>query len=115
MPETGFTVGQKTLTIQEAGNSVPYTGKLSDLAKHDVVSILDQKLKDDARKYFDIEAFLQFDACKLRASTTTSTMVGVGRSTRTTVARQLLLASARMSAGFFRAGASVSMVRVSTG
>src|SRR5215207_11401674 len=28
MPESGFTISQKTLTIYEAGNSVPYTGKL---------------------------------------------------------------------------------------
>jgi len=72
MPETSFTVAQRSLTVGEAGNSVPYTGKLSDLAKHDVVSILDKTLKDDARKYFDISAFNQFNACALRASSTTS-------------------------------------------
>lgn len=68
MPESGFTVSQKQLTVYEAGNSVPYTGKLTDLAKHDVVSIIDKTLKDDARKYFDIEAYLQFKATKLRVS-----------------------------------------------
>jgi N4-gp56 family major capsid protein len=73
IPQTGFTVAQKSLTVVEAGNSVPYTGKLSDLAKHDVVAIIDKTLKEDGRKYFDIEAFLQFDNCDLRASTTTST------------------------------------------
>ena len=73
IPETGFTLSQKSLTIVEAGNSVPYTGKLTDLAKQDVVSIIDKALKEDARKYFDIEAYLQFDATPLRASTTTST------------------------------------------
>ena len=49
------------------------TQQLSDLAKHDVVSILDKTLKDDARKYFDIAAMLQFNNCQLRASTATST------------------------------------------
>ena len=73
IPESNFTVSQKTLTVTEAGNSIPYTGKLSDLAKHDVVSILDKTLKDDARKYFDIAAMLQFNNCQLRASTATST------------------------------------------
>jgi N4-gp56 family major capsid protein len=68
MPETGFTVAQRSLTVYEAGNSVPFTGKLTDLAKHDVVSIIDKTLKDDARKYFDIEAFLQFKATQLRAA-----------------------------------------------
>lgn len=70
MPETGFTVLQRQLTIYEAGNSVPYTGKLTSLAKQDVVSIIDKTLKDDARKYFDIEAFLQFNATVLRAAPT---------------------------------------------
>jgi len=66
MPESGFTVQQHQLTVYEAGNSVPYTGKLTDLSKHDVVSIIDKTLKDDARKYFDIEAFLQFKNTVLR-------------------------------------------------
>lgn len=66
MPETGFTMIQHELTVYEAGNSVPYTGKLTSLAKQDVVSIIDKTLKDDARKYFDIESFLQFKATPLR-------------------------------------------------
>jgi hypothetical protein len=70
MPETGFTVAQRSLTVQEAGNSVPYTGKLTALAKQDVITIIDKTLKDDARKYFDIEAFLQFKSTPLRAAPT---------------------------------------------
>jgi N4-gp56 family major capsid protein len=66
MPESGFTVSPRSLTVYEAGNSVPYTGKLTALAKQDVVSIIDKTLKDDARKYFDIEAFLQFKSTLLR-------------------------------------------------
>lgn len=70
MPETGFTVAQRSLTVTEAGNSVPYTGKLTALAKQDVVTIIDKTLKDDARKYFDIEAFLQMKNTQLRAAPT---------------------------------------------
>ena len=33
MPETNFTITQGTLTITEAGNSVPYSGKLDNLSK----------------------------------------------------------------------------------
>lgn len=66
MPETGFTILQHSLIVGEAGNSVPYTGKLTNLAKQEVVSIIDKTLKDDARKYFDIEAFLQFKNTPLR-------------------------------------------------
>jgi N4-gp56 family major capsid protein len=67
VPETGFTILQRSLTVFEAGNSVPYTGKLLALAKHQVAAIIDKTLKDDARKYFDIEAFLQFKGTVLRA------------------------------------------------
>jgi N4-gp56 family major capsid protein len=73
IPQSGFTVAQRSLTVWEAGNSVPYTGKLADLAKHDVVSIIDRTLKEDARKYFDIEAFFQFKNTKLRAAPTSGT------------------------------------------
>ncbi len=67
MPETGFSIIQHSLKVTEAGNSVPYTGKLTALAKQDVVTIIDKTLKDDARKYFDIEAFLQMNNTPLRA------------------------------------------------
>jgi N4-gp56 family major capsid protein len=67
MPESGFTLLQHQLTVTEAGNSVPYTGKLTSLAKQDVVTIIDKTLKDDARKYFDIEAYLQMKTTVLRA------------------------------------------------
>lgn len=55
------------------GNSVPYTGKLLALAKHQVVAIIDKTLKDDARKYFDIEAYLQFKNTALRAEPSSGT------------------------------------------
>lgn len=73
MPETNFTVSQANLTMYEYGNSVPYTGKLNSLAKHDVLKIIDKSLKNDARKAFDIAAWEQFDACKLRAAPTGGT------------------------------------------
>ena len=73
MPETGFTIRQGQLTVYEAGNSVPYTGKLVALAKHQVAAIIDKTLKDDSRKYFDIEAFLQFKSTPLRVSPSSGT------------------------------------------
>jgi N4-gp56 family major capsid protein len=73
MPETTFSVSQSSLTVVEMGNSVPYTGKLTALAKHDVLRIINKALKDDARKAFDIEAWTQFNACKLRAAPTSGT------------------------------------------
>ena len=56
IPQTGFTLQQRSLTLTEAGNSVPYTGKLSDLAKQNVVDIIDKTLKEDARIYFYIDS-----------------------------------------------------------
>ncbi len=73
MPEGGYTILQRTLTITEAGISVPFTGKLMDLAKHDVMAIINQTLKNDARKFFDIQAFLQFKSTILKACPTSGT------------------------------------------
>ena len=52
---------------------MPYTGRLEMLAKHDVKTIIDQTLRNDARKFFDIESFLQFNRTMLRATATTGT------------------------------------------
>lgn len=73
IPQTQGSIGQKSLTVVEFGNSVPYTEKLNLLAKQDVVAWIDQMLKDDARKCFDIEAYFQFNNTKLRAAPTSGT------------------------------------------
>lgn len=70
MPETGFTIRQGQLTVTEFGNSVPFTFKLTALAKQDVVQVIDKALKDDARKCFDAEAWLQFDRTPLTVAPT---------------------------------------------
>lgn len=70
IPETNFAIAQNSLTVTEWGNSVPYTGKLEALGKHKVQNIIDKALKHDARKCFDIEAYLQFAATPLRAAPT---------------------------------------------
>jgi len=72
IPETGFTITQGTLTVTEAGNSVPYTGKLDDLSEHPVKEIIRKVLKNDAKKAFDNLAAAQFDATPLRAVGTAS-------------------------------------------
>lgn len=43
------------------------------MAKHDVLRIIHKGLKNDARKAFDIEAWDQFDNCKLRYAPTSGT------------------------------------------
>lgn len=66
MPETNFTVTQGTGTINERGNSVPYTGKLNDLSFHPIKKIIHSALKDDAKKAMDIGAHAQFNVTPLR-------------------------------------------------
>jgi N4-gp56 family major capsid protein len=73
MPETNITIVQGTLTITEAGNSVPYSGKLDNLSKFPVEDIIKKALKNDAVKAFDRLAWTQFNQCLLRVSSTTNT------------------------------------------
>jgi len=73
MPETNFTVTQGTLTLTEAGNSVPYTGKLDNLSKFDVEQFIMKALKNDAVKAFDRLAYVQFNQTLLRAVASSGT------------------------------------------
>ena len=66
MPETNFTITQGTLTITEAGNSVPYSGKLDNLSKFPVMELIQKVLKNDAVKTFDRLAWAQFNQSPLR-------------------------------------------------
>lgn len=77
MPESNFTIVQGTLTITEGGNSVPYSGKLDDLSKHPVKTIINKVLKNDAAKWFDASAATQFNATPLRLVGTSSTAVAL--------------------------------------
>lgn len=75
MAETNFTIVQGTLTITEAGNSVPFSGKLDDLSEHPVKTIINKVLKNDATKWFDAAAATQFNATPLRVVGTSSTTI----------------------------------------
>lgn len=67
MPESNFTITQGTLTMSEAGNSVPYSGKLDNLSKFPVMELIQKVLKNDAVKAFDRLAWNQFNQTLLRA------------------------------------------------
>ena len=73
MPETNYTIVQGTLTITEAGNSVPYSGKLDNLSKFPVMELVQKVLKNDAIKTFDRLAWNQFNQTTLRAIPTAGT------------------------------------------
>src|SRR5262249_25494760 len=66
MPETNFVITQGTLTITEAGNSVPYLGKLDNLSKFPVEEIIKKALKNDTVKAIDRLAWGQFNQTLLR-------------------------------------------------
>jgi len=73
MPETNFTITQGTLTVTEAGNSVPFSGKLDNLSKFPVLELIQKVLKNDAVKSFDRLAWNQFNQTLLRAIPTGGT------------------------------------------
>lgn len=73
MPETNFTITQGTLTMTEAGNSVPYSAKLDNLSKLPVQELIQKVLKNDAVKAFDRLAWSQFNQTLLRAIPTGGT------------------------------------------
>ena len=73
IPETSFTIAQGTMTITEAGNSVPWTGKLDDLSEQPVAEVIRKVLKTDAKKAFDNLAAAQFDLAALRVAPTGGT------------------------------------------
>ena len=70
MPETNFTITQGTMTITEAGNSVPYTGKLDNLSEQPVTEIINKVLKNDATKFFDAAAETEFAKTQLAVAGT---------------------------------------------
>lgn len=75
MPETNFTIAQKTLTMTEFGNSVPYTGKLDNLSQHPVQEIIHRVLKHDCKQSIDVAVWAQFQTTgvKVQAAAGTST------------------------------------------
>lgn len=73
MPETSFTITQGTLTVNEYGNSVPYSGKLDDLSEQPVREVIHKVLKNDTKKAFDVGAHAQFNTTVLRIVPTSGT------------------------------------------
>lgn len=73
MPETSFTISQGTLTVTEAGNSIPYTHKLDNLSKVELEPMIRNQLSLDAAKCFDILAHAEFKKTPLRVQATGGT------------------------------------------
>lgn len=75
MPEAGFTITQRSMTIQEFGNSVPFTRKVELLGEQEVKDVINQTLRDDARKVFDRMAAYQMFRTPLRVAPVSGTSV----------------------------------------
>ncbi len=70
IPETSFTVSQKSGTVTEWGNSVPFSDKLDNMSAQPVKQIIHKALKNDASKAFEAAAHTQFAATKLTVTPT---------------------------------------------
>ncbi len=66
MHETKQTLSWGTLTVDEYGNSIPYTGKIEALSEFDIEEIIRGGLLDDAVKCLDGEIEREFNKCPLR-------------------------------------------------
>lgn len=73
MPETSFTIDQRSVVIGEFGMSVPFTEKVERLGEHDVKDVIDQTLKDAARQTLDRMVAYQFFQTPLRVAPTSGT------------------------------------------
>jgi N4-gp56 family major capsid protein len=98
IPQTQFTITQGTLTVTEAGNSVPWTKKLELLAQIGPQKAVMTALRNDASKFFDILAWTEFNKTKLRVggSTTTSITLSTGGTCTTTNSNALLKAHVKL-------------------
>ncbi len=73
MPETSFTIAQRSLVIGEFGMSVPFTEKVERLGEHDIKDVIDQTLKDAARQTLDRMVAYQYFQTPLRVAPTGGT------------------------------------------
>lgn len=66
VPLTTQTITKGTLTVNEYGNGIVFTGKMEALSKFDQQDIIDKGLRNDMVQTLDAAAGAQFDACLLR-------------------------------------------------
>ncbi len=94
IPESQFATVQGTCVITEYGNSIPYTGKVEDLAQFQLEPIIEQKLRDDMVKVLESAAGAQFIATDFIAvMSATNNVVITTNGTATAVATANLTAA----------------------
>jgi len=70
MPTSKYTITQQSLTIDEYGNSIPFTSKLDNLSKQPVTEVIQKVLKIDAKEVLDGAAHGQFNLTPLSVTPT---------------------------------------------
>jgi N4-gp56 family major capsid protein len=70
MPATKISVSRDQLTVDEMGNSIPFTGKLESLSEFNPNDIIQQALKDDQAITIDTLIAVQFKKCKVKYTPT---------------------------------------------
>lgn len=76
MPETQVTIRTGTLQVTEYGNSIPFTGKLEDLAEFDVDNVITVALRNDQAKVLDSQVASKFVLTQLKYTCLTASTVG---------------------------------------
>ena len=93
IPETNYTVGQGTLTLNEYGQAVPWTGFLKSLSEFDVEDAVMLNLKNSMARYLDSQAGAAFTGAELVAQcASTASVVFTTNGTATTTANSDLTA-----------------------
>ena len=91
MPVSSQSITKGTLTVNEFGNSIPFSFKLESLSKFDAEDMIDKGLKDDMVKVLDARVHGQFNATPLYyVGTTTATYVLTTNGTATAVNTSVL-------------------------
>lgn len=70
MPEDNVTLTQGTVTVNEFGNSIPFTGKLDQLSEFNVDNVLQKALMNDMAKVLDKQVGGTFRLCQVKATPT---------------------------------------------
>lgn len=70
MPEDSVSITQGNVTVNEFGNSVPFTGKLEQLSEFNVDNILQKALMNDEAKVLDKQVAATFKGTVVKATPT---------------------------------------------
>ena len=104
MPETKVLIRRGQLTIDELGNSIPYTGKLDTLSEFSVDNIITKALRDDIAKVLDIEVATAFTSTDLFFVPNSSTSGTFENTLSTTGTNQLNMSHVRQIVDAMKTG-----------